>query len=126
MLAGLSIELLLKGILRGLTEAFPPHHRLAELVDAAGICIDDDGRIVLQALTEYVYWAAKYPAPRDESELAQAEAIFAQQRRETGNFTTRDIREREVSRENYVRLWSLFAGCFFQVQGSTFESAEIL
>jgi hypothetical protein len=124
MLAGLSIELLLKGIMIGLQEDFPAHHRLADLCDQAGITVDENDRLILQALSEHIYWASKYPAPLNEQQMERTREILEQQYRRSGNLANLHIPEKEIGLANYKRLWALFLDHFFQVQNVVIESAE--
>src|SRR5271168_949935 len=52
LLAGLSIELLLKGIQRAFDLPISPHHRLHDLSRDVGITINSDDQIILKALSE--------------------------------------------------------------------------
>ena len=124
MLAGLSIEILLKGILLGLQEKFPYNHKLFDLCTCAGIEVCNDDKIILQSLTEHVEWASKYPAPQDESKWLFASSVFDSQRRQSGNLAQYYIQEREISLDNYLRLWELLAGYFWRVRNTISESAE--
>src|SRR5258708_766725 len=64
LLAGQSIELLLKGTILGLWDVFPHCHRLECLISTAGIVVNDRDHATSQLLTEYIVWAARYPTPR--------------------------------------------------------------
>jgi hypothetical protein len=109
LLAGLSIEVVLKGIHRAFDMTIPQHHRLIDLCASVGIKIDADDKIGLKALSEHVYWASRYPVPRSEKDLIAAQESFDQQRRKSGNASNYYIKEREISYENYARLWGMFA-----------------
>ena len=124
LLSGLSLELLLKGVLLGLEIKYPTNHKLVQLCQLSGIPISEDERIILQALAEHVIWASKYPAPKDANSLLSASEIFSMQRQRSGNVSDLDIPERSISPENYGRIWSRFATYFLCVQGNTFESAS--
>jgi len=124
MLCGLSIELLLKGTCRALELPAKDSHRLTDLADNAGIAYSDDDRVILRALSEYVYWAGRYPAPKNAKELPAAEEIFSQQRRAGGSLANYFIEAREINRSNYDRLWEYFASYFWKAKDSVFESVE--
>lgn len=131
MLAGLSLELLLKGTLMGLQEDFPNHHKLAALCDRAGISLSTSDRIFLEILTEYVTWAAKYPAALDEVVMARGEEILNKQYRQNRALGTlagvgiqMRVPELEINRGNYDRLWAMLLDYYFQVQSSVHESVE--
>ena len=124
LLSGLSLELLLKGVLLGLEIKYPTNHKLVQLCQLSGIPISEDERIILQALTEHVIWASKYPAPKHAKSLLSSSEIFSKQRQRSGNLSDLDIPERSISPENYGRIWLRFAAYFICVQGNTFESAS--
>jgi hypothetical protein len=65
MLAGLSIEVLLKGIILPLQDVFPHCHRLDCLIATAGISVSDQDHQTSRLLTEYIVWAARYPTPKN-------------------------------------------------------------
>ncbi len=54
-LAGLSLEVLLKGICKGLARPAQNIHRLVDLSVLAGIRLSDDDTIILSAMSEYIY-----------------------------------------------------------------------
>lgn len=115
LLAGLSIELLLKGILLGLTEKFPKTHNLLDLSQKAGIALSNDEQIILLALSEYVSWASKYPTPKDEQSWNSAQQLFQQQRNSSGKLGGLYIVERQISVENYNKSWDKYSSCFWCV-----------
>ena len=115
LLAGLSIELLLKGILLGLQGRFPKSHQIQDLSLSAGISSTDDDLIILQTMSEYVSWASKYPTPKDEQSWYNAVELFGKQRRASGKLSSYIISERAINMENYQRLWEKYASCFWQV-----------
>jgi hypothetical protein len=118
MLAGLSVELLLKGIILALQEVFPHCHRLECLIATAGISVSDRDHQTSRLLTEYIVWVARYPTPKD------AEDWFLE---ETGGWPlSRAPGENSTSqRDDYENLWSTLAPYFWRVQKETFESAEL-
>ena len=124
MLCGLSIELLLKGTCKALELPAKDTHRLTDLVDYAGIAFSDHDRVILRALSEYVYWAGRYPAPKNANESLTAEEIFSQQRRSGGSLANYFIQSREINRSNYDRLWKYFASYFWRAKDAVFESVE--
>jgi HEPN domain-containing protein len=126
LLAGLSLEVLLKGIHRALDKKIPFHHRLHNLSSNVGIALSDDDRIILEALSEHVYWASRYPVPASEENLLSARAVFAKQRRTSGNLANYYIAERHLSVENYERLWGLFLGYYERARSARLESAELI
>ena len=118
MLAGSSIELLLKGTILGLQECFPHCHRLECLIATAGISISDKDHVTSQLLTEYIVWAARYPTPRKWDDW------FLE---ETGGWplSRAPYRHRTDDRDDYESLWKTLVPYFGRVNEATFESAEL-
>jgi HEPN domain-containing protein len=124
LLAGLSIELLLKGIHRALEKPPRHHHRLDDLCGEAGISINDNDKIILQALSEHVAWASKYPTPTKPKAMLKAMQVFDKQLRKPGNIVDYYIPEREISWANYIRLWERFSTYYQTAREARRESAE--
>jgi HEPN domain-containing protein len=122
LLAGLSIELVLKGIHRALDKDVPQHHRLHDLCSSVGIAVSANDRVILRSLSEQVYWASRYPVPKNPRDLAAAQELFDKQRRKSGNLRDYYIEEREINNNNYERLWNLLAGYYHKAQESRIES----
>jgi hypothetical protein len=122
LLAGLSIELLLKGIHVALDKDVPQHHRLHDLCSSVGIDVGADDRVILQSLSEQVYWASRYPVPKNPCDLIKAQEIFDKQRRKAGSLRDYYIEEREINGNNYKRLWDLLAGYYHKARESRIES----
>src|SRR5262249_28415573 len=76
LLAGLSIELQIKAIARLLDLKNQEHHRIADLSKHVGITLSSENAALADALSEYVYWASRYPTPRNEAEFKKATDIF--------------------------------------------------
>lgn len=76
LLAGLSIELQIKAIARLLDLKNQEHHRIADLSKHVGITLSSEHAAFADALSEYVYWASRYPTPRNEAEFNKANYIF--------------------------------------------------
>jgi HEPN domain-containing protein len=118
MLAGLSIELLLKGTILGLQDVCPHCHQLDCLIATAGISVSDRDHQTSRLLTEYIVWAARYPTPRT------AEAWFLE---ETGGWPLSrapDLRDTN-QQDDYESLWNTLAPYFWRVQEGTRESADL-
>lgn len=118
MLAGLSVELLLKGTILGLQDAFPHCHELDCLIATAGISVSDRDHQTSRLLTEYIVWAARYPTPK------YAKDWFLE---ETGGWplSRESVRHDTNQQEDYDSLWSALAPYFWRVQKETFESADL-
>ncbi|HLK11078.1 MAG TPA: hypothetical protein VKW76_06840 [Candidatus Binatia bacterium] len=63
LLAGLTIELLLKGLAVGRQKAAPRTHDLLELAEVAGLQLRPPEEELLERLTVFVRWAGRYPVP---------------------------------------------------------------
>jgi HEPN domain-containing protein len=125
MLVGMSIELLLKGIHVAFDKTFSKTHNLHELCAEIGIPVDQNDIIILQALSENIYWASRYPNPNNAEQLFRAAKIFDKQRRKSGNLASRDIEERSLSRKNCERLWTVFANYYHKAREARLESIEL-
>jgi hypothetical protein len=125
MLMGMAIELLLKGIRRALDLPPSKSHRLDHLCDDVGIIVDENDRMLLRVLSEYVIWQSRYTVPNSTEHLAAAEEIFAQQRRKSGSLDTLFISERSSSADNCERLWDLFAEHYHRAREARIESVEL-
>jgi hypothetical protein len=123
-LAGLSIEVLLKAILKGISLPVNKTHRLVDLATSTGIIISNDDEIILRSMTEYIYWAGRYPTPSGPDKWTDAQEVFDRQRRKSGSIADHHIRERAVDLDNYMRILKVFAECFWKVRQCTFESVE--
>jgi len=81
LLAGLSIELQIKAIARLLDLENQEHHRIADLSKQIGITLSSEHAAPADALSEYVYWASRYPTPpnrkKAESQFNKANDITA-------------------------------------------------
>ncbi len=124
MLAGMALEVLLKGIARALDN--PPanaHHRLADLADHVGIAVSDDERVLLQAMSEHIYWAGRYPSPRVAEDWNRVWEIQEKQGRGAGKLAAMDNASRIVSIGTFRQIWAKLAAYFDKAQQSRFESA---
>ena len=124
LLAGLSMELLLKGIHRAFDKQAPHSHGLYDLSKEVGITVTPNDKVILDALSEHVLWASRYPTPTKPSLMFRAMRIFEKQRRGSGNLTNYYLPERDISRTNYDRLWERFATYYQQAREARIESAE--
>jgi len=125
-LAGLSLEVLLKGICKGLARPAKNIHRLVDLSASAGIDLTNDDTIILRAMTEYIYWAGRYTTPTSLQSWLHAEDLFSAQERPSGSIRDMYIKERSIDLDNYNRLWEMFSCYFWRVKESTYESVEFM
>jgi hypothetical protein len=76
LLAGLSIELQIKAIARLLDLENWNIHSITDLSKHVGITLSSENAAFADALSEYVYWASRYPTPRYEARFDNAYDIF--------------------------------------------------
>jgi len=108
LLAGLSIELLLKGIHRAFDKPIPYHHRINDLCREVGIFVGDDDRIILAALSDHVYWASRYTTPKKRLDIERTMIVLDQKYLKSRNFLHDYLHERDMSLEDYDRFWKMF------------------
>lgn len=118
MLAGFSIELLLKGTILGLQDVFPHCHELDCLIATAGISVSDRDHQTSKLLTEYIVWAARYPTPKI------AEAWFLEEAGGWPLSRAPDLRDTN-QQDDYESLWNTLAPYFWRVEEGTLESADL-
>ncbi|CCE98540.1 hypothetical protein SFHH103_04049 (plasmid) [Sinorhizobium fredii HH103] len=128
LLAGFSLEVLIKGTLIGLREKIPFKHNLISLSEAAGFTISDDDRAVLKAFTVYTTWYSRYPAAKGAREMIEGMEVLNAPYRRGGNLAkiAEAIRTSPatVNPATYERLYRFCHQRFFDVQSSVYESAE--
>jgi hypothetical protein len=123
MLAGMALEVLLKGIARGLDRPAKPIHNLNDLASHVGIGVTQDERVILDAMSEHIYWAGRYPAPRKAEDWQRVWRLRGEQIRSSGKLSEMEIAERAITIGSFRRLWKKFAGNFERVRQSRPESA---
>lgn len=127
LLAGFSLEVLIKGILNGLGEKVPFTHDLVSLSKKAGFTTSKNEQAVLKALTIYIKWYSRYPAAKNSQTMVEELAILKAQYPSSGN--AQKIAEASVTsavavnRANYERLYRYYHQRFFDVHSSIQESA---
>ncbi|RWH12901.1 MAG: hypothetical protein EOQ74_16845 [Mesorhizobium sp.] len=128
LLAGFSLEVLIKGTLIGLREKIPFKHNLISLSEAAGFTISDDDRAVLKAFTVYTTWYSRYPAAKGAREMIEGMEVLNAPYPRAGNLAkiAEAIRTSPatVNTATYERLYRFCHQRFFDVQSSVYESAE--
>lgn len=106
--AGLSLELFLKACVVERHGELPSkqfHHRLRDIASAGGVIFNAQELEKLDILTEFIYWAGKYPSNKDEHSVEN----LAKKMQQSGvadamNYTTAPIELR-----NYEELWEKIA-----------------
>ena len=102
LLAGLSIELLLKAIARVLGLENRNSHRTVDLSTNVGILLSHEHAGIAASLTEYVYWASRYPTPSKEDQYQKAQRIFY----EAGTITL----------PRYESLWGMLSAAYWRAK----------
>lgn len=106
--AGLSIELLLKAIGKILGRPDQHSHGLKNLCQHVGIQVSGDVLVILDILTEAIYWSGRYPVPKSATDWEQASEKWSNawsvQYGEGIKFRTR-IPERLPNLSNYEMIW---------------------
>lgn len=106
--AGLSIELLLKAIGKILGRPEKHSHDLNDLCQHAGIQVSADVRVILDILTESIYWSGRYPVPTSATAWEKASEkwsnVWSVPHGKGLKFRTR-IPERLPNLSNYEMIW---------------------
>lgn len=123
LLAGLSLELSLKAIVKIIDRPFKETHRLNELRKNVGISVSADQRVILDALTEHIYWRSRYPVPRSEMQWLQSVEVFkkAWKKPKKGSLFSAHNEKRAIDLENYEALWQKFMKAYWQAKEVVWE-----
>ncbi|MDH4982166.1 HEPN domain-containing protein [Hyphomicrobium sp. D-2] len=128
LLAGFSLEALIKGTLTGLGEKVPFTHDLVTLFERAGLELSDDDRVVLKALTVYTTWHSRYPAAKDAKGMIEGMEVLRSQYPSSGNLQTiaetANASPASLNTASYERLYGFCRQRFFDVQSSVHESVH--
>jgi HEPN domain-containing protein len=128
LLAGYSLELLIKGTLIGLGEKACATHDLLKLAKDAGITVSNDDRAVLKAITIYVTWYSRYPTAKNANQMIEGMQVLESQYTKSGKLEQIMDAARAspvaVNVTNYKRLYGFFLQRFFDVQSSVHESVS--
>jgi hypothetical protein len=115
---------LIKGIARALDIQALTTHSLTKLADHVGIAFtEDEGIIILDVMSEHIYWAGRYTAPRKAEDWLKVWELQNKQRRPHGKLADMDIPNRTISIGTFRQLWAKFADCFHKARESRYESA---
>jgi HEPN domain-containing protein len=121
MIAGMSMEVLLKGIIVGVDGSPRKTHNLNKLIDDVGIAVDVDERILLEVMTEHVLWVGRYTTPLKREDWHRVYDIREKQKE--GGSKWFDNPSRMVDVGTFRRLWAKVEDCFWQVKEARPESA---
>jgi hypothetical protein len=85
------------------------HHRIADLSRHVGITLSSEHAAFADALSEYVYWASRYPTPpkKDEARFNKAYVIF----RKVG-FPAALGEPKTLAR--YESLWTMYCSAYLR------------
>jgi hypothetical protein len=102
LLAGLSIELQIKAIARLLDLKNRNTHRIADLSEHVGIALSSDHARLADSLTEYIYWASRYPTPGDEAKFHKGRDIISH--------------AGEINLARYEALWKVYRSAYWRAE----------
>ncbi|HET6805992.1 MAG TPA: hypothetical protein VFH59_11190 [Frateuria sp.] len=68
LLCGMALEVILKAVLAQRGQPIRAIHRLNNLADEVGLDRSDAERQLLRYYSEVLYWAGKYPTPKDPTD----------------------------------------------------------
>lgn len=126
LLAGFSLELLLKAIAKILDRPHLTHHKLNQLRENVGITLNEHHIAILNALTEEIEWSSRYPTPKQNNAWEKAISIFENLRKkEPLGKTTLSISthwsERAINLENYDAIWAELSPLYWRAQEEIYE-----
>jgi hypothetical protein len=123
LLAGLSLELSLKATTKIVDRPLKATHRLNELRGNIGISVSADQRVILDILTDHIYWRSRYPVPRKEADWLKSMELFnkAWKRPKKGSLFSAPNEKRVINLENYEALWKKFATAYWQAKNVVWE-----
>jgi HEPN domain-containing protein len=120
LLAGLSIELLIKAILVKTNQKFEvadANHKLSNLLKKTKIELDEDQQVTIKFFEESILWLSKYPAPKNKKNKEfDLEQLFFQKSTKS-LFRPRSANEKSwPSRKNYVKIWQKLVKIYFEIK----------
>lgn len=122
--AGLSIELLLKAIVKILDRPEKPLHNLNELCQYVGIKVSDDITAILDVLTESIIWDGRYPVPLRLAQWEKASQawsnLWSAPNKEGLRFH-KPIPERQPSLSNYEMIWDHLQSYYWTAKETILE-----
>jgi len=114
--AGLSIELFLKACLVELRGELPNnafHHDLVKIADSAGVIFNTQETEKLSILTEYIFWAGKYPTGKFDSSLKD----LVDKMNASGVKNAEDYNTCPLQKSEYLKLWEKIKRHYFCIGG---------
>ncbi len=108
LLAGLSLELLIKACVVVLPKAVPKHHRLANLADDAQLPVNDGDRKRLDRWTCITRWAGRYPTSvkiPEYEEFFQLEPVEPRRFEPLRGMRSNQLRVTDLDWPHFNRLW---------------------
>jgi hypothetical protein len=109
MLCGMSLELLFKAIVVAKGETpDTSSHELPELARLAGVPLTSKQKGLLEVLTAYIYWAGRYPVPKDSKyyvPLIKLEHQHLFNTRKVGSSFVEVLPGTQLDWEHFHKLW---------------------
>lgn len=110
MLCGLALELLLKATIVAQGREPHEHHRLADLWGDSGLTATRKQRGLLEILTESIYWAGRYPVPKDVADFDRLAELHDQHMWDLASTGTGGLlirrRNSNLTWPSFNQLWS--------------------
>jgi hypothetical protein len=123
MNAGLSIELLIKAILviknRSNFKKVEQSHNLIELSKKAKIypLLNENQVVILDVLTEFIYWVGKYPVAKTYHEYLKSTEIIGKVRsKKPGNLLSYVDEKRDTNWKNYEEIYRLISTRYWDIK----------
>lgn len=125
LLAGLSIELILKAIAKILERPLIESHNLIKLCDNVGITLNDDHMAILKALTELISWQGKYPTPKTRKQFENTIDAFSDLKNTKKITDTLVVNthneDRSISLENFLSIWVILSEKYWDAKNKIIE-----
>jgi hypothetical protein len=124
LLCGMALEVVMKAVLAQQGKRVPPIHRLNELADQVGFDRNETEQRLLNYYSEMVYWAGKYPTPRDPTDAKlvdyftlAVETLTVHEPIEPNSFIARVSPSGADDWESFHALWQRAAALFQRDRG---------
>jgi len=121
--AGLSLELFLKACVVERHGELPNqqfHHRLRDIALAGGVIFNTEELEKLDILTEFIYWAGKYPSNKDEHSVEN----LAKKMQDSGVTDAMDYTTAPIELRDYENIWDKIARHYSGIGGFGTLSAD--
>jgi hypothetical protein len=90
----MALEVLVKGIARAVDNPAGHTHSLSKLAEHVGIAITEDERVLLDVMSEHVYWAGRFTAPLNAEDWIKIWDLQDKQRKPSGRLAEMEVASR--------------------------------